>query len=896
MKEVRKWCKIALNKSKGNSLLWFAVFVLVLAVLAVLLYRRYLPFGPYTYVFAGGAIDSYRQTLPNYMDLARKIRESGGRIPGWNYLQYLGMPQASRYNILDIWPCFFGEYRVAKLLGSAQIIKVVLAGSLFFIFMQKARFSRLPSFAISLGYALCGHMVVRGAWTGYPAEVVAVALMMYALECFFRKERGSPVLPLAVLYMAVAQDLYRTLLYAAVFFFYALMRFCTENLVSAKSLRQFLSRYLLHYGIGLLLATPLLYPQMLAIANGARLSIDVQAASDGITGVSNPKTMAVAYLRTLSNDIVGAASVSSAIFYCGLLPLLALPHCFYQASRKKKLWYAVCLLAVVAYCLFDDLRMVANGFSNNGFRLSSFWIVLLLLFLGAQGLEKMLRKQISWPLLWGTLLVLLAPGMLLYIFSTFAVSLKSLLLCSVFLSLYVIIFWFLRRRNGRVWYIGLLVAVALEIFMTTSPVIDSRRALVFPWLEAVYHNGVGEVAAALKQDDTDLFRVDYSDGLLCQSLAQNFLSTRGYIGGASLGQSIYDFHKAVDNESYAGSSFVRFYYGFTGMDSINTLLGTRYLIYDTNRTDCQYVPYGYEAVTRKEFPGSLRVYENRYALPLLFAYDATMSHEEFLQLSKVERRDALLDVLVVEEGGASPLTAGQWREGRATPARQELPLATAHVTDQQIVYQLQQKTGSPYLVISARALLNEKTGDSYTLRFEWGAKGEADVSPNHRCERLITRGDEDILFTIDAQDVEELRVSCSNEYFSLDHLRLYAVDHTYFADYVNAVERRRENPVTMTYFEQDEFEVQTEFAEDQYLFASIAYHSDWSCWIDGEPARIEHGNIGFMAVAVPAGVHRVVWRYETFIPASVWIVFACGALCYLGHAAYLLWAKRKKTS
>ena len=47
------------------------------------------------------------------------------------------------------------------------------------------------------------------------------------------------------------------------------------------------------------------------------------------------------------------------------------------------------------------------------------------------------------------------------------------------------------------------------------------------------------------------------------------------------------------------------------------------------------------------------------------------------------------------------------------------------------------------------------------------------------------------------------------------------------------------------------------------LFVSIPYDSGWSAEVNGKKAEIQNADIGFQAVAIPAGKSTVTFHYET---------------------------------
>lgn len=76
------------------------------------------------------------------------------------------------------------------------------------------------------------------------------------------------------------------------------------------------------------------------------------------------------------------------------------------------------------------------------------------------------------------------------------------------------------------------------------------------------------------------------------------------------------------------------------------------------------------------------------------------------------------------------------------------------------------------------------------------------------------------------------------------------------------------------------------------LFLSVAYSDGWSAQVDGRPARIVRADLGFMAVELPAGEHRVVLTYATPYLGAGAVASAVGVA--LAVAACLVLSRRRR--
>lgn len=82
----------------------------------------------------------------------------------------------------------------------------------------------------------------------------------------------------------------------------------------------------------------------------------------------------------------------------------------------------------------------------------------------------------------------------------------------------------------------------------------------------------------------------------------------------------------------------------------------------------------------------------------------------------------------------------------------------------------------------------------------------------------------------------------------------------------------------------EEIEVEVDARSESTLLVQRTYHGIFRATVDGEPVEVEPANIHRMAVAVPAGTHRVrIWadRRPTRL---AWTAAALGLLGLLGFA------------
>ena len=86
---------------------------------------------------------------------------------------------------------------------------------------------------------------------------------------------------------------------------------------------------------------------------------------------------------------------------------------------------------------------------------------------------------------------------------------------------------------------------------------------------------------------------------------------------------------------------------------------------------------------------------------------------------------------------------------------------------------------------------------------------------------------------------------------------------------------------SIVFYSPEQVVIDVTAARDGYLVLTDAYYPGWVATVDGQPANIERADILFRSVKIPAGQHRVEFRYQ---PQS----FALGAAVSIGTTVLLV--------
>lgn len=877
--------------------LWLGFFLVMLITLSAIIYYDFIT-GYKMYVYNDIANDSFTQTLPGALNHAYNISEYG-RLTKWNSTIFLGQTQSNIVNPINMWIYIFGKDNVPYLMGIVQVIKVLLSGIFYWLFARKRGKTYFSSSVVALFYAFSGHMIVRGSWESYPGEVLAVAILLYLYEIFFQNRKKWYMVSFAIAILGLISGSYSIILYLGITIGYSVFKYILEeNKIKPSSFFKYEATVLGSLLVGFFLVAFAVVPGIrdLILSPRTESAILQSSTSSNISPLSfaSTKLLLTAFFRTFSNDILGVSSYAGVnnyledpTFYCGILSILILPLCVIVKKGKARICYIISLGISFIYVFWTYIRYVANGFSKDTFKLSSFWIIVLLLYCAGDCLDELRNikvKKIYYLILCGWTFILIIP--FIYCITTDEMSLIlskcfEVILCML---IYLLLLYFYCIK-GKQMILLFYFMVGTEIVLNSYSSVNNRVTVNLEEIKANYDNEVTDALSYLEEIDSTYYRIDYPTYDLCQSMAQGFMGTRAYVGGTTYSSEMLDFISSIGNNNSDRIGTTRYIYGFSGMNEINTFLGVKYLIYSNlDNWESRYVPFGYERI---DVPfDNVIIYRNKYYLPLAFVYDEVISTEDFYNLEKTDRRIQLLETMVLED----------------TVIKEE-GFLSKKIEDEDSINELQRKnilasiegcfelninncyieipieeTDMPYLLLEMQINAEAREYGFMDFQIEWSYDGESYIEGNSM--RYTTRyGDEDIELTLEnAEKIKSIRIkynSTRNAQFK--DICIYGVNEQYFERYTKAIEERRQN-ITIEKFEEDYIALQAKDIVGDYMFFSIPYDKNWTAYVDGNKTEIYKANIGFMAAKIDQGDHEIELIYQNKLQD----VFLCVSLITIG--------------
>lgn len=859
-------------------------FSILVAVLTVFSYRQYL-FGNKLFVFFDH--DSLVQTYPYYLFNARRI--SMGEIGAvYSFEDGLGALFSPIMISLNNWMCFFGEKNVAYLMGVCQALKVAFSGIFAYIFAKLRNGDRLTCTVVGLGYAFCGHLIIRQEYASYGLEALVIIIWLVVYEYSSAKDKVYliPIVTWITMYYLGTLD---AILWGLTFVAYIVFGRVTDDAKKVqwkKIIKQeivFITSFWLGFGRGLIVFVKegLASSRFATTVNNNAPSVAgfVQNHSStavetsmknvgGITGVlhiisdnmEKPYGILAYILRTVGMSINGTSErYSGGIwshlvdggFYCGILAVLIIIYAIVKMNTRKKVMYILAYIAAGIYIMVPSLRYFMNGYGCPGFRFSALRITLLLVITLVEGMKSLRKKKsnsvfdylaiaCTWMVVTYIMIFALRTGKV--------VMIQYWIVSEVLISVYAItiIMYLNNKISVGVFQIIVVLAMIIEVTLVPYDYINNRKTLLKSGYEVneetgenetAYDDGTKEAVDFIKNIDREWYRIDkdYDSVYLCDPLAQDYKGTTSYIGGLGIG----DDFKYMCDKLALNMRLTDLYFGPLGDVYTSSLFGVKYILSkdDTSNT------YGLKYLKNV---GDIAIYQNELALPIAFVSDSSIYEDEFVNYSDMQRHELLLKSCIV---GDDDEIIGNT----------ELENKNVIFTDK-----LEKAKDKDVVIVGVNAPSDDT---AYVYAYD---------DDKNKVRKGIRARNGDMVYVEYYGNISDISTSIAFPYKDLDNSELeyeYCVTNAdnYYSDTVDSIRTCQSRGITVTEYDDYHIKGVIDTDVDGILVTTIPYKSPFEIKIDGEVVNKEIVNLYFMGSKISKGRHEVEFEYTS--DNKVWSVY-----------------------
>ena len=706
-KEDRKKSGIVITKESQTRLLLLAA----LFFSCLFIFRSYI-FGDLTMVYDDVGGDTWQQYTMQYASIVNHLR--AGNFSLWDFTNGFGINLFS-LSLFD--PSLMLLYLIGVILGPAhmlyylvwlQIIKILLAGWIFYWFLSEFDYSRQARFLASFVYGLSGYLLVWGQHYQFGMVVIYLPLILLFEEKFIRQEKGRMLFPVAVFFSGIYSVYfsYMSLIGAG---FYLLFRIAmTEKLSWKKRLGKFLSGCgQMILGIGMSMVV--FFPMMQTLSNSSR----IDSGSNGITELLKecvtPYTTGYyesLLIRPFSSNLQNLQELADVkyegyknyyedpVLFCSTLAVIFCIQfivIFWKSQEKKRVKMSVYSAAVlILIILFLPLGGTAfNAFTAPTHRYTYILtVVFLLIFVW---MWDYLRKKgrISMTALAVAVVLMLRAYKLGYeqsLFSEYRINAVVLGITGCIMAGCVLILNFLRKEKKRRIAMSVLIAVlAVNVISegatgytdriclrkTDTPP-DELETVTAAYAQAVssedsetearaqqirpqtyftelYRQDIQDALNYLKENDPEFYRVekDFSSATVSMdSQAQGYRGISTY--NSIMNGNVKEFVGTCYPELWYMDHNRYTFWQDARDNGLAAFTGIRYLLSRNSDLDSN----KYELI--RQF-GGIYLYKNTKKAEMAKFYENTISEESLKILCKKkvrgENRETVLNNALVIEGG-----------------------------------------------------------------------------------------------------------------------------------------------------------------------------------------------------------------------------------------------------
>src|SRR6266516_3803128 len=456
---------------------WAVLLVgLSLLLLGVLVFSNFLLLDKVILYKDVGA-DSVNDTYPYFVHLSDYIRREG--LPSWSFC--VGMGQSLFYltgNLIWEPVIWLPRELIARALVFQHLLKTLIAGLLFFRFLQLRGLHFCASLLASLLLAFSSYMCVGSCWIINADEIVGFTFLLFAVEEVISRTPWVYI-PFAVALIGLV-TVFHLYLSAVFLCFYVPARLFEIHGWRPLDLSHVCARLAAVAFLGIGLAAIICLGSAYSIVNSPRGSGTIANFTWGPTPslfqLESPLYYVTAALRPFSTDMVGTGDAfrgwanyfEAPTNYCGLLCLLMVPQAFIGVTRRQRILYSLFLSFIVIPVVFPWFRYLFWGFQGGYFRAFALFSIFGIITLGMTAFSRYVeRRSFGLWTLGVSLLVLL--GVLYLPINEIQALINHELrqAAAIFLILYsalIITGNIVKRQTITVWIILLFAAIEVIHF------------------------------------------------------------------------------------------------------------------------------------------------------------------------------------------------------------------------------------------------------------------------------------------------------------------------------------------------------------------------------------------------------------------------------------------------
>jgi uncharacterized membrane protein YfhO len=621
--------------------------------------------------------DSWNSYYMDYVHLSNYIRTDG--FPSWSFHIGMGQDMAYATGFLFLEPVTWLPARfIAQALVFQHLLKVLVAGLLFFRFLQLQRAPTPIALLGSLVVAFSAYMTMGASCPLFTQELLVFTALLVGVETALQRGRWL----LLVLSTALAGLISPFYLYLTALFLvcYVPVRLFARNGWTPGPIFKRCLVLAPLVALGVAFGAIITLPFLNVVLNsprgaGATNNLSLLGSISPFALESAAHYVAV-FLRPLCNEFLGTGDafrswqtyIEAPQTYCGLICVLLLPQALIGGTRRHRVVVALFLLWLIIPTAFPWFRFLFWLFKGDYYRSYALFSVLGVVTLSLFAFRHYLEgRRFSFWLLWAWALVLIGALYLPFAPLQNVIDPRLRLVVAGGLLLYPTILFIGRLTSQRTLAVYLVVAVTAAelIYFDRISVADRNFFKKSELVEGfAARTDVAQAVADLERDDNSFFRItSLHAGIRGTETEYNEPMLLGYNGTSSYStfndSNYLRFLAAVEMLASAREADTRWTAGLAGNFLLSMFAAEKYAVVEDPQPFQRAAQY---ELIRKY--GSSSLLRNAYSLPLGLSYTRYLTEGEFLHLTPDGKEQALLAVAVLDPAG---LAAAEGLKPAAAP-------------------------------------------------------------------------------------------------------------------------------------------------------------------------------------------------------------------------------------
>ncbi len=865
----------------------FFLYTITFLILMPVIFMPFLT-GKYSFVWETDGISQHYPSLLYYGELLRGLLAGQG-FPMVDFRVGMGFDTLTTLNYyvigdpIALLSVFMTKDNGVFVYNALILLRFYLAGVSFLIFCRYWRLRGMGCVLGALMYVFCGYTFFTGVRHPYflnPMIYLPFLLMgieevlrkegstLYKKEVLYKSEaeprRSHPYLLILMSFICTLSNFYFLYIITMIAVIYVLFRFAATYCKDWKNkFTGFLRTGLKvggYYLLGMAMAAVIFLPVIYAFMQNGRMD----SKPEHFTGYLFYDVSY--YFYALQGFFASGVGSGSGWIDLSFPTVIAVSAGILLRNKDKKFYKLrlIFLLAILALCI-PAFGYFMNGFSyvtNRWDFLVAFivamvftvtyqdifvrdhWVrVILVLGVAGYGALVMIRPT---PVAMYTGLILLLTVMIVFILQTELLQMKQGLREGILYVIVVLTLGF----NGYAFYSSHFRGYA-EQFLQKEEVMAVMD---------------GAEAAAIGQiEDTGFFRIETSgDSARNEALGIGFYDVSAYF--SLIDGRVTDYYKQLELVSQRAAFRIDHQDNRTILDA---LAGVKYFVSTTKAA----APFGFQLIGEGEKgTRSFHLFENQYPLSLGYTYQNYILREDYNKLSALEKQNALMYAVVLEEESpyvsksSQDMSAGLKRLDYTIAAKGEIDLEEdsllIHKAGSELTLNFDADANTELYVRFHNLTIDRRAGVNQTFK----VKGEDDISKNVNIRNKYYAsyfGKQDFLINLGYSGSKRSWAKITfpaSESYSYDTIEIYQLDMNVYRE---QVQKLGQSVLQNVIQDRNRLEGDVTLNTKGIMVLSIPWSRGWSAYVDGQKAKLLEANVMYSALELPEGSHHITLTYRT---------------------------------